>query len=112
VATPVAQPARWKCPRLKRHLSGGVERLRLGGVQCQKSKPPYPPEFRREAVELVRATAAPTRIHAELAWLGNDREYLIEPHVRPQVVEGYTEKMTPILRRLPVQQVFGSTLPR
>jgi DNA invertase Pin-like site-specific DNA recombinase len=48
--------------------------------------------------------AAPTRVHADLAWLGNNYGYLIEPHVRPQVVEGYTEKLTPILRREPLQQ--------
>jgi hypothetical protein len=46
----------------------------------------------------------PTRVHADLAWLGNDHEYLIETHVRAQVVEGYTEKLTPISVRLLLQQ--------
>jgi hypothetical protein len=35
--------------------------------------------------------AAPPRVHTDLAWLGNSYEYVIDPHVRPQVVEGYTE---------------------
>jgi hypothetical protein len=52
----------------------------------------------------ARSKAAPTRVHADLAWLGHDHEYLIQPHVRPQVVEGYTEKLTPILRRVTLQQ--------
>jgi hypothetical protein len=47
---------------------------------------------------------APVRVHADLAGLGVDREYVIGPHVRPQVVEGYTEELTPILRRTPLQQ--------
>jgi hypothetical protein len=45
---------------------------------------------------------APTRQYLDLAFLGDGAEYVIEPIVRDQVVEGYTEKMTPILRREPL----------
>jgi DNA invertase Pin-like site-specific DNA recombinase len=46
--------------------------------------------------------AAPTRQYLDLAFLGRGAEYVIEPLVQDQVIEGYTEKMTPILRREPL----------
>jgi site-specific DNA recombinase len=45
---------------------------------------------------------APARQYLDLAFLGRRAEYVIEPLVREQVIEGYTEKMTPILRREPL----------
>ena len=39
--------------------------------------------------------------HAELAWVG---DYTIEPVVREQAVEGYSDSMRPVLRREPLQQ--------
>lgn len=39
---------------------------------------------------------------ADRAFLGRRGEYLIEPVVRDVVIEGYTEKLTPILRREPL----------
>jgi len=42
-------------PRFRRHLTACVERLRQGGVDAP-TKPPYPPEFRREAVQLTRTS--------------------------------------------------------
>jgi hypothetical protein len=55
-----------------------------------------------EGFTLHRATSdkAPKRVQADLAWLD---DYVIEPHVRSQLVEGYSENMTPILRRKPLQ---------
>ena len=46
--------------------------------------------------------AAPARQYTDLAFLGRRGEYLIEPVVRDVVIEGYTEKLTPILRREPL----------
>jgi hypothetical protein len=43
------------------------------------------------------------RVHIELAWLG-DGGLLIEPVVREQVIEGYTENLRPLLRREPLGQ--------
>jgi hypothetical protein len=45
---------------------------------------------------------APARQYLDLAFLGRRAKYVIEPLVREQVIEGYTEKMTPILRREPL----------
>jgi hypothetical protein len=46
--------------------------------------------------------AAPARQYADLAFLGMRGEYVIEPVVRDVVIEGYTEKLTPIIRREPL----------
>ena len=46
--------------------------------------------------------AAPARQYLDLAFLGQEAEYVIAPVVREQVIEGYTEKLTPILRREPL----------
>jgi site-specific DNA recombinase len=46
--------------------------------------------------------AAPARQYADLAFLGGRGEYVIEPVVRDVVIEGYTEKLTPIIRREPL----------
>jgi hypothetical protein len=46
--------------------------------------------------------AAPARQYLDLAFLGQEAEYVIEPLVRERVIEGYTEKLTPILRREPL----------
>lgn len=57
-----------------------------------------------EAVILHRgdSEAVPARQYADLAFLGRRGEYLIEPVVRDVVIEGYTQKLTPILRREPL----------
>ena len=46
--------------------------------------------------------AAPAQQYADLAFLGTRGEYVIEPVVRDVVIEGYTEKLTPIIRREPL----------
>jgi putative transposase len=48
------------------------------------------------------SVAAPARQYADLAFLGRRGEYVIEPVVRDVVIEGYTEKPTPIIRREPL----------
>jgi hypothetical protein len=46
--------------------------------------------------------AAPARQYLDLAFLGQEAEYVIAPVVRERVIEGYTEKLTLILRREPL----------
>lgn len=41
------------------------------------------------------------RVHAELAWQGRDQDLVIEPTIREQAVEGYSD-LRPIFRREPV----------
>jgi hypothetical protein len=41
-------------------------------------------------------------VYVDLAFLGRRGEYVIEPVVRDVVIEGYIEKLTPILRREPL----------
>ncbi len=44
---------RLECPRFRGHLSASVERWSRGG----SSAPPYPEEFKREAIKLVRMSS-------------------------------------------------------
>jgi transposase-like protein len=46
-----------ECPRFRGRLSAYVERRRRGGEKCLRTRPPYPEEFRREAIELVRISS-------------------------------------------------------
>jgi predicted phage gp36 major capsid-like protein len=64
--------------------------------------------FEGFTLHVAGAPGAPQRVHAELAWVGQ-AGYLIEPHVRPQVVEGYSKELTPILRREPLCQVENNS---
>lgn len=42
-------------------------------------------------------------VHVELAWVG-DGDLVIEPVVKEQVIEGYSENLRPLLRREPLGQ--------
>ncbi|MBV9942981.1 MAG: transposase [Solirubrobacterales bacterium] len=46
-----------ECPRFRGHLRAFVERRWPGGEKCLGPRPPYPPEFRREAIKLVRISS-------------------------------------------------------
>jgi len=47
------------------------------------------------------SSAAPRRAHAELDFAD---DYMIEPVIREQSIEGYSENLTPVLHREPLQQ--------
>lgn len=52
-------------PRFRGHLTTGPTQSG-NGVQVPRTRPPYPPEFRRETIELVRSSGEP------LAQIAND----------------------------------------
>jgi DNA invertase Pin-like site-specific DNA recombinase len=53
----------------------------------------------------IRRVEPGVRVHAELAWQGNENDLIIEPEVREQAIVGYSD-LRPIFRREPV---YGGT---
>jgi site-specific DNA recombinase len=54
--------------------------------------------FEQFVLHRVDSASAPKRLHAELAMVG-DGGFVIEPVVREEAIEGYSETMRPVLRR-------------
>jgi transposase len=54
-----------ECPRFRGHLRAFVEGRGPGGEKCGRTRPPYPDEFRREAIELARISSKSQRQIAE-----------------------------------------------
>jgi transposase len=67
-----------------------------------KSKPPYPPEFRREAVELVRLSGRPIRVIAKDLGVSDQtlRNWVNQAQVDAGKREGLTSDEREELRRL------------
>ncbi len=59
--------------------------------------------FERFVLHRAGSPAAPTRLHAELAMVG-ESGFVIEPIVREHAIAGYSESMRPVLHREPLAQ--------
>jgi len=80
---------------LRRAIAGEVQ----GTESVEPVRAVLARTFERFVLHRAESSAAPTRVHLELAMAGG---FVIEPIVSERAVAGYSESMRPILRREPL----------